>query len=109
MALSRCAPATRGGHPPKFTLGERRQATRVALSLPVDRCSAFSTWSLAKLADGECSYSEERGSSVSGLQVLKEPTPVALHHGRVATVREATNLSHDDLLRLLFGPDETFR
>jgi transposase len=44
-------PRYAGGHPPKFTLGERRQIKRVALSRPVDHGLPFSTWSLTKLAE----------------------------------------------------------
>lgn len=44
-------PRYRGGRPPKFTLPERRQITKVALSRPQDHDLPFSTWSLAKLAD----------------------------------------------------------
>jgi transposase len=40
-----------GGHPPKFTLAERREIKKVARSKPVDHDLPFSTWSLAKLAD----------------------------------------------------------
>jgi transposase len=44
-------PRYAGGHPPKFTLGERRQIKKVALSRPVDHGLPFSTWSLTKLAE----------------------------------------------------------
>jgi hypothetical protein len=36
-------PRYSGGHPPKFTLGERRQVKKVALSRPVDHGLPFST------------------------------------------------------------------
>ena len=44
-------PRYRGGHPPKFTLGQRRQIKKIAKSRPVDYDLPFSVWSLAKLAD----------------------------------------------------------
>ena len=44
-------PRYRGGRPPKFTLPERQQIKKVALSRPEDHDLPFSTWSLAKLAD----------------------------------------------------------
>jgi transposase len=44
-------PRYSGGRPPTFTLGERRQIKRVALSRPVDHDLPFSTWSLTKLAE----------------------------------------------------------
>ena len=44
-------PRYRGGRPPTFTLPERQQIKRMALSRPTDHDLPFSTWSLAKLAD----------------------------------------------------------
>jgi transposase len=44
-------PRYKGGHPPKFTLGQRREIKKIAKSRPVDHGLPFSTWSLAKLAD----------------------------------------------------------
>jgi transposase len=40
-----------GGRPPKFTLLQRQQIKRIALSRPTDHDLPFSTWSLAKLAE----------------------------------------------------------
>jgi transposase len=40
-----------GGRPPKFTLPQRQQIKKVALSRPTDHDLPFSTWSLAKLAE----------------------------------------------------------
>ena len=39
-----------GGRPPVFTLAQRREVKRAALSRPIDHDLPFSTWSLAKLA-----------------------------------------------------------
>jgi transposase len=44
-------PRYRGGRPPTFTLLERIEIKRIALSRPADHDLPFSTWSLAKLAD----------------------------------------------------------
>ena len=44
-------PRYSAGRPPTFTLGQRRQIKRVALSRPVDHGLPFSTWSLTKLAE----------------------------------------------------------
>src|SRR5438552_18101231 len=44
-------PRYRGGRPPKFTLGQRREIKKIATSRPVDHDLPFSTWSLAKLAE----------------------------------------------------------
>src|SRR3954470_18736373 len=40
-----------GEGPPTFTLPERHEIKRIALSRPADHDLPFSTWSLAKLAD----------------------------------------------------------
>ena len=44
-------PKYRGGRPPKFTLGQRREIKKIAKSRPADHDLPFSTWSLSKLAE----------------------------------------------------------
>jgi transposase len=44
-------PRYKGGRPPKFTLGQRREIKKIAKSRPMDYDLPFSAWSLAKLAD----------------------------------------------------------
>lgn len=44
-------PRYAGGRPPKFTLPQRRQIKKLALSRPTDHGLPFSTWSLSKLAE----------------------------------------------------------
>jgi transposase len=44
-------PRYKGGHPPKFTVGQRREIKKVAKARPAEYDLPFSTWSLAKLAD----------------------------------------------------------
>jgi transposase len=44
-------PKYRGGHPPKFTLPQRREIKKIARARPADFDLPFSAWSLAKLAD----------------------------------------------------------
>ena len=44
-------PRYAGGHPPVFTLAQRRQIKKIAKSAPADHGLPFSRWSLAKLAD----------------------------------------------------------
>ena len=44
-------PKYAGGRPPTFTLPERREIKKIALSRPVDHGLPFSTWSLTKLAE----------------------------------------------------------
>ena len=45
------APKYAGGRPPTFTLPQRREIKRIALSHPQDHHLPFSTWSLSKLAE----------------------------------------------------------
>src|ERR1017187_5130570 len=44
-------PKYAGGRPPTFTLPQRQEIKKIALSRPVDHGLPFSTWSLAKLAE----------------------------------------------------------
>jgi transposase len=44
-------PRYAGGRPPKFSLPQRREMKKTALSRPADHGLPFSTWSLSKLAD----------------------------------------------------------
>jgi transposase len=44
-------PKYKGGRPPKFTVGQRREIKKIAKSKPGDHDLPFSTWSLAKLAE----------------------------------------------------------
>jgi len=44
-------PRYAGGRPPKFTLPQRAEIKKIALSRPADHDLPFSTWSLPKLAD----------------------------------------------------------
>jgi len=59
-----------GGRPPKFTLPERREIKKVALSRPVDHDLPFSTWSLAKLAEFLVAEGVVDDISHEGLRVL---------------------------------------
>ena len=44
-------PKYKGGRPPKFTLGQRREIKKIAKSRPAEHGLPFSTWSLSKLAE----------------------------------------------------------
>jgi transposase len=44
-------PRYKGGRPPKFTLGQRREIKKIAKSRPADHDLPFSTWSLSKPAE----------------------------------------------------------
>ena len=59
-----------GGRPPKFTLPERREIKKVALSRPVDHNLPFSTWSLSKLAEFLVAEGVVDDISHEGLRVL---------------------------------------
>lgn len=59
-----------GGRPPKFTLPERQEIKKVALSRPVDHGVPFSTWSLSKLAEFVVAEGVVDDISHEGLRVL---------------------------------------
>jgi len=63
-------PKYKGGHPPKFTLGQRREIKKIAKSKPVEHDLPFSTWSLAKLADFLVAEGVVDDISHEGLRVL---------------------------------------
>ena len=63
-------PRYAGGRPPTFTLAQRRQIKQAALSRPVDHDLAFSTWSLAKLAEVLVAEGVVDDISHEGLRVL---------------------------------------
>jgi transposase len=63
-------PRYRGGRPPKFTLGQRREIKKTAKSAPADYGLPFSTWSLAKLAEFLVAEGVVDDISHEGLRVL---------------------------------------
>ena len=63
-------PKYAGGRPPTFTLPQRREIKKVALSRPVDHDLPFSTWSLSKLADFLVAEGVVDDISHEGLRVL---------------------------------------
>ena len=63
-------PKYKGGHPPKFTLAERRDIKKIAKSKPAEHDLPFSTWSLAKLADFLVAEGVVDDISHEGLRVL---------------------------------------
>ena len=44
-------PKYKGGHPPKFTLPQRREIKKIARSRPAGHDLPFFAWSLSKLAE----------------------------------------------------------
>jgi len=63
-------PKYKGGHPPKFTLVQRREIKKIAKAKPVEYDLPFSTWSLAKLADFLVAEGVVDDISHEGLRVL---------------------------------------
>src|SRR6476619_6349018 len=64
------APKYAGGRPPTFTLPERREIKKIALSRPTDHDLPFSTWSLSKLAEFVVAEGVVDDISHEGLRVL---------------------------------------
>ena len=64
------APRYAGGRPPTFTLPQRREIKKVALSRPGDHDLPFSTWSLSKLAEFLVAEGVVDDISHEGLRVL---------------------------------------
>jgi transposase len=63
-------PKYKGGHPPKFTLPQRREIKKIAKSKPAEHDLPFSTWSLAKLAEFLVAEGVVDDISHEGLRVL---------------------------------------
>jgi transposase len=63
-------PKYAGGRPPKFTLPQRREIKKIALSRPTDHDLPFSTWSLSKLAEFVVAEGVVDDISHEGLRVL---------------------------------------
>src|SRR6185437_13463125 len=63
-------PKYAGGHPPKFTLAQRREIKKIAKSKPAEHGLPFSTWSLSKLADFLVTEGVVDDISHEGLRVL---------------------------------------
>ena len=63
-------PKYAGGRPPTFTLPQRQQIKKIALSRPADHGLPFSTWSLTKLAEFLVAEGVVDDISHEGLRVL---------------------------------------
>jgi transposase len=63
-------PKYKGGHPPKFTLPQRREIKKIARSRPRDHDLPFSTWSLSKLAEFLVAEGVVDDISHEGLRIL---------------------------------------
>src|SRR5690348_12807560 len=74
-------PKYKGGHPPKFTLPQRREIKKIAKSKPAEHDLPFSTWSLAKLADFLVAEGVVDDISHEGLRVLLRAEGVSFQTG----------------------------
>jgi transposase len=83
------SPRYGGGRPPTFTLPERRQIKRIALSRPTDHDLPFSTWSLAKLADFLVAEGVVEDISHEGLRALLREEGVSFQ--RLKTFKESND------------------
>jgi transposase len=63
-------PRYKGGRPPKFTLGQRREIKKIAKSRPGEHDLPFSAWSLSKLAEFLVAEGVVDDISHEGLRVL---------------------------------------
>ena len=63
-------PRYKGGRPPRFTLGQRREIKKIAKSRPMEHDLPFSTWSLSKLAEFLVAEGVVDDISHEGLRVL---------------------------------------
>src|SRR5215212_8360645 len=82
-------PRYRGGRPPTFTLPQRVEIKRIALSRPADHDLPFSTWSLAKLADFLVAEGVVEDISHEGLRALLREQGVSFQ--RLKTFKESND------------------
>ena len=81
-------PRYKGGHPPKFTLGQRREIKKIAKSKPAEHYVPFSTWSLSKLAEFLVAEGVVDDISHEGLRIMLREEGVSFQ--RLKTGRPRT-------------------
>jgi transposase len=86
-------PRHRGGRPPTFTLPQRQQIKKIALSRLQDHDLPFSTWSLHKLADFLVAEGVVEDISHEGLRALLREAGVSLQ--RLKTWKQSRD-PHDE-------------
>ncbi len=86
-------PRYAGGRPPKFTLPQRQQIKKIALSRPEDHGLPFSTWSLSKLADFLVAEGVVDDISHEGLRLLLREEDVSFQ--AVKTFKASTDPDYD--------------
>ena len=82
-------PKYSGGRPPTFSLPQRQEIKKIALSRPADHKLPFSTWSLAKLADFLVAEGVVEDISHEGLRVLLREEGVSFQ--RIKTWKVSTD------------------
>src|SRR5438034_3050502 len=82
-------PRYAGGRPPTFTLPQRQQIKKTALSRPADHGLPFSTWSLSKLAEFLVAEGVVDDISHEGLRVLLREEGVTFQ--RLKTCKASTD------------------
>jgi transposase len=73
-------PKYKGGRPPKFTLGQRREIKKTAKSRPAEHGLPFSAWSLSKLAEFLVAEGVVDDISHEGLRTLLREEGVTFQH-----------------------------
>jgi transposase len=86
-------PKYRGGHPPKFTLPQRREIKKVAKSGPGEHGLPFSTWSLSKLAEFLVAEGVVEDISHEGLRTLLREEGVTFQ--RVKTWKKSADPDYE--------------
>jgi transposase len=82
-------PKYKGGHPPKFTLGQRREIKKIAKSRPAEHDLPFSVWSLSKLAEFVVAEGVVDDISHEGLRTLLREEGVTLQ--RIKTWKQSAD------------------
>jgi len=86
-------PKYAGGRPPVFSLPQRREIKKVAVSRPGDHGLPFSTWSLSKLAEFLVAEGVVDDISHEGLRVLLRDEEVSFQ--AVKTWKASTDLDFE--------------
>jgi transposase len=87
-------PKYAGGRPPTFTLPQRVQIKKIALSRPTDHGLPFSTWSLSKLADFLVTKGVVDDISHEGLRVLLRKEEVSFQV--IKTFKQSTDPNYEE-------------
>ena len=87
-------PKYKGGRPPKFTLGQRREIKKIAKAKPAEYDLPFSAWSLSKLADFLVAEGVVDDISHEGLRVLLRTEGVTFQ--RLKTWKTSKDLQYQE-------------